>query len=83
MDLSTALMYQRISELLCTDEKFKAHLVDSLNKNVDIPFINESTEETIIKAIIDTVGSVLKSSADDAVQNACNEKLKNDKNKLK
>jgi len=42
--------------------KFQNKLIDKLNKNVDIPFINEATEEKIIRAICVTIVDALRES---------------------
>lgn len=44
--------------------KFRNKLVSKLNENVDIPFINEQTEEKIIEAIYDVVLSAVKDMND-------------------
>jgi len=44
--------------------RFQTRLVKKLNENIDIPFINESTEESIIRAICTTVVDTLKDSFD-------------------
>ena len=38
----------------------KQELIDKINKDIDIPFINEKTEEKIFEAIWESVESVLK-----------------------
>ena len=43
-------------------EKFQNKLVEKLNENIDIPFINEKTEEKIISALCETVVSALRES---------------------
>ena len=35
-------------------------MIDKMNKNVDIPFISEKTEEKILNAIWDSVEEVVK-----------------------
>ena len=41
-------------------EEVKNQVVEKLNENVNIPIINEKTEEKYISAIYDTFVSVLK-----------------------
>ena len=79
MDLPTALMFQKIADLLCNDVKFKKNLVDSLNANIDIPFINEQTEGVILDALVGTVSKVLKNCADEEVHEACHKKIEETK----
>ena len=42
------------------NDNFKKKLVKKLNDSVDIPFINEKTEEKLIKAVYDAVLSAVK-----------------------
>ena len=42
------------------NDKFKKKLVKKLNDSVDIPFINEKSEEKLIKAVYDAVLSAVK-----------------------
>jgi hypothetical protein len=42
------------------DEAVEAKVIKSLNDSVDIPFINEKTEEKIAKAVWSSVRDVLK-----------------------
>ena len=48
-----------ISEYLFSKE-MRTSIVDELNKNIDLPFINEKTEGKIIEAIYSSVEKVLK-----------------------
>lgn len=43
-----------------TDEAVEQKVIQAMNDAVDIPFINEKTEEKIAKAIWATVSDVLK-----------------------
>lgn len=70
MDLHTAQMFQKTVHLISSDVKFKQDLVTSLNANIDLPFINEDTEEFIIKSLLNTVTGVLAKTANQAVDNA-------------
>ncbi len=47
-------MVKELVELL-KSKKFKDKLVKKLNDSVDIPFINEKSEEKLIIAILDAV----------------------------
>ena len=42
------------------NDKFKKKLIKKLNDSVDIPFINEKSEEKLIKAVYDAVLSAVK-----------------------
>ena len=42
------------------NEEMKKNVVQSLNKNIDIPFISEKTEGKILDAIYSSVEEVLK-----------------------
>ena len=46
-------------EYLFNDET-KAQIIDGLNKNIDIPIINEKTERKILEAVYETVEAVMK-----------------------
>tara|TARA_B100001094_G_C17854199_1_gene634163 strand:- start:296 stop:577 length:282 start_codon:yes stop_codon:yes gene_type:complete len=48
------IMVKELVELL-KSKKFKDKLVKKLNDSVDIPFINEKSEEKLIIAILDAV----------------------------
>jgi hypothetical protein len=52
-------MKEMIAAYLFNDE-MKEKVVKELNANINIPIINEKTEEKIISAIWETVESVLK-----------------------
>tara|TARA_B100001939_G_C16728940_1_gene524584 strand:+ start:432 stop:608 length:177 start_codon:yes stop_codon:yes gene_type:complete len=57
------MIQEMIMKYLFNDEN-KDKIIDELNKNVNIPIINEDTEEKIISAIYevfeDVMGKVLK-----------------------
>ncbi|QDP59986.1 MAG: hypothetical protein GOVbin4580_6 [Prokaryotic dsDNA virus sp.] len=57
------MLQEMVMKYLFNDEN-KQKIVDELNKNVNIPIINEDTEEKIISAIYevfeDVMGKVLK-----------------------
>ena len=42
------------------NEELQAEVVKALNKNIDIPFLSEATEEKIMNALYDTVEGVIK-----------------------
>lgn len=42
------------------NEEMKRNIVTALNKNIDIPFISEKTEEKILDAVYSSVEDVLK-----------------------
>ena len=52
---------EAISEYLFSEE-IKKGIVAELNKNIDLPFINEKTEAKIIEAIYSSVETVLKNA---------------------
>jgi len=41
-------------------DELQKEVVDALNKNVDIPFLSEKTEEKAFNALYDTVEEVIK-----------------------
>ena len=43
-------------------EELQKEVVEALNKNVDIPFISEETEEKIKDALYDSVEGVIKTA---------------------
>ena len=57
------MIQKMIMEYLFNDDN-KQKIIDELNKNVNIPIINEDTEEKVIAAIYnvfeDVMGKVLK-----------------------
>jgi len=46
---------QEMMEAKLKDEDIINNVVDVLNKNINVPFINEKTEAKVIRAIIDSV----------------------------
>ena len=42
------------------NDELQKEVVDALNKNVDIPFLSEKTEEKAFNALYDTVEEVIK-----------------------
>jgi|TARA_Y100001938_G_C8058110_1_gene415649 heptaprenylglyceryl phosphate synthase len=53
----------KIADLVIAEiskEENKNKIVEALNKNINIPIINEQTEEKYISAMVDTFISVLK-----------------------
>tara|TARA_R110002167_G_scaffold247897_4_gene453819 strand:- start:116 stop:313 length:198 start_codon:yes stop_codon:yes gene_type:complete len=43
-------------------EELQKEVVDALNKNIDIPFLSEKTEEKAFNALYDTVEGVIKAA---------------------
>lgn len=43
-------------------DELQKEVVDALNKNIDIPFISEKTEEKMMNALYDTVEGVIKAA---------------------
>jgi hypothetical protein len=43
-------------------EELQKEVVTALNKNIDIPFISEATEEKVMNALYDTVEGVIKAA---------------------
>lgn len=43
-------------------EELQKEVVEALNKNIDIPFISEETEEKVMNALYDTVEGVIKNA---------------------
>lgn len=54
----TAMIQEMIMKYLFNDEN-KDKIIDELNKNVNIPIINEDTEEKIISAIYEVFEDVM------------------------
>tara|TARA_Y100001963_G_C6521450_1_gene326777 strand:+ start:401 stop:577 length:177 start_codon:yes stop_codon:yes gene_type:complete len=52
------MLQEMVMKYLFNDEN-KQKIVDELNKNVNIPIINEDTEEKIISAIYDVFEDVM------------------------
>ena len=48
-------------------EELQKEVVTALNKNIDIPFISEKTEEKMMNALYDTVEGVIKKAILDKV----------------
>ena len=48
-------------------DELQKEVVEALNKNIDIPFISEKTEEKIMNALYDTVEGVVKKAILDKV----------------
>ena len=43
-------------------EELQKEIVTALNKNIDIPFISEKTEEKVMNALYDTVEGIIKTA---------------------
>ena len=65
------MLQKMVMEYLFNEEN-KQKVIDELNKNVNVPIINEDTEEKIISAIYevfeDVMGKVLKKECLDLVR---------------
>ena len=48
-------------------EELQKEVVSALNKNVDIPFISEETEEKVMNALYDTIEGVIKAAIKKAI----------------
>ena len=46
---------QEMMEAKLKDEDVINNVVDVLNKNINVPFINEKTEAKVIRAILDSI----------------------------
>ena len=44
------------------NEELQKEVVTALNKNIDIPFLSEKTEEKILNSLYDTVEEVIKNA---------------------
>tara|TARA_R110000787_G_scaffold44344_1_gene108872 strand:+ start:262 stop:447 length:186 start_codon:yes stop_codon:yes gene_type:complete len=44
-----------------TDEEVEKQVIEKLNANINIPIINEKTEEKILRAVWSTITEVLES----------------------
>lgn len=44
------------------NEELQKEVVIALNKNIDIPFLSEKTEEKILNSLYDTVEEVIKNA---------------------
>ena len=58
-------MFDNVKKDLIEDlfgEDLQKEIVDALNKNIDIPFLSEKTEEKAFNALYDTVEGVIKAA---------------------
>ena len=60
MGLFDGLKQDLVNEVF--GDELQKEVVDALNKNIDIPFISEETEEKVLNAIYDTIEGVIKSA---------------------
>ena len=63
-DESTTI-FETGSDTLLTfleNDQFRSKLISKLNENVDIPFVNESTEEVVLQALYSVILETLKDS---------------------
>lgn len=59
--LGFILMYIKKKLLiLLSSDKFKMILIDTLNNHIDIPMIDEETEEEVFDAIFECITSTVK-----------------------
>ena len=52
--------FQKLLISYLFNDKTKKEIVEALNKNINIPIINENTEAKILEAIYESIESVLK-----------------------
>jgi len=58
-------MFDGVKEDLVNElfgEDLQKEIVTALNKNIDIPFISEATEEKALNAVYDTIEGILKAA---------------------
>ena len=58
-------MFDGVKEDLVNElfgEDLQKEIVTALNKNIDIPFISEATEEKALNAVYDTIEGILKTA---------------------
>ena len=60
MGLFDGLKQDLVNEVF--GDELQKEVVDALNKNIDIPFISEETEEKVLNAVYDTIEGVIKSA---------------------
>ena len=60
MGLFDSLKQDLVNEVF--GDELQKEVVDALNKNIDIPFISEETEEKALNAVYDTIENVIKSA---------------------
>ena len=60
MGLFDGLKQDLVNEVF--GDELQKEVVDALNKNIDIPFISEETEEKALNAVYDTIENVIKSA---------------------
>ena len=60
MGLFDSLKQDLVNEVF--GDELQKEVVDALNKNIDIPFISEETEEKVLNAVYDTIEGVIKSA---------------------
>jgi len=58
MSLFDGLKKDLVNEVF--GDELQKEVVEALNKNIDIPFISEATEEKMMNALYDTVEGVIK-----------------------
>jgi hypothetical protein len=58
MGLFDGLKQDLVNEIF--GDELQKEVVTALNKNIDIPFISEKTEEKVLNAIYDTMEDVIK-----------------------
>ena len=60
MGLFASLKQDLVNEVF--GDELQKEVVDALNKNIDIPFISEKTEEKMMNALYDTGEGVIKAA---------------------
>jgi len=58
-------MFDKVKKDLVEDlfgEDLQKEIVDALNKNIDIPFLSEKTEEKAFNALYETVEGIVKAA---------------------
>lgn len=65
MNQDESTIFETGSDALLTfleNDQFRGRLISKLNENVDIPFVNESTEEVVLQALYSVILETLKDS---------------------
>ena len=65
MNQDETTVFETGSDALLTfleNDQFRSRLISKLNENVDIPFVNESTEEVVLQALYSVILETLKDS---------------------
>ena len=76
VNVTQAENFKNFVHILASDQKFKETLVDSVNRCVDVPIVNETIESLIFTRMFECMIGTMENVADDMWSHAVTEELR-------